>query len=861
MHKPTETLVVTPYSLSFSEHQHLNEVVGTGPFRVMSLFELKGRSLLGGIGHLLGAKAEKYYLYYDDPTLAPLEKVLIGLSIFLRGKSVFLITPSKEVTPVTKWNAFKCLLGIAVASLASLLFLVFTCLQIFILKLLPRRDLSFKPGAILYVYSSFSIGIKAGGSVAHIAGVINGFLNKGFELYYAGFSRPRLVDRDYKFIKIDRPNFFGYPTEINNFKLNQKIYRNLKRVVKKEISFIYQRMSVGNFSGVLLSRAFKVPLVLEYNGSEVWVSKNWNQKPFFAIWIFEAAENICFRHAQFIVTVSEVLKEELIDRGISEDRIIVYPNCVDTSLYNTELFPEEKKIEVRKKWDVSEDSFVVSFLGTFGRWHGVSILADAIKKMYDTQEDWLKKNKVRFLLIGDGLEMSKVQTTLKDVPSEYVRMTGLVEQKYGPELLSISNLLVTPQIQNEDGTRFFGSPTKLFEYMALGKAIIASDLEQIGEILKESIHIREIGQSDLETIEKSSAILTTPGSSDDIMKAIVKLRESDNLRKKIGDNAMVKVKENFTWDHHVDCILNHVCVSNFDKMPETAKKYYTLFKKEDPYGYKKRIDYTLNVVRRIKPKSILDFGCGTGELFTLPLAAKLPKIRIVAYDEDEVSVKYGQTHSFHDNIHFTSVNPITRGERFDLVILSEVIEHVHEPAHLLFQLKNLLTPEGKVLVTTPNGYGAFELLNTVQGLAKLALRFSPVEKIKRLSGDAEATLAISPHVQFFSEEHLEQVIHKAGFEVDEIKNRTFLCGFGLDFLDYVPGFSSANATVAEAIPRKLVSGWMYLLDSSPSSQQIGPESNEKLDSDFHKYENAYTNFKRKLNQRLYLNNIYPTEHS
>ena len=66
--------------------------------------------------------------------------------------------------------------------------------------------------------------------------------------------------------------------------------------------------------------------------------------------------------------------------------------------------------------------------------------------------------------------------------TEECLFTGLIPQEKGPQYLAVADILVAPHVPNPDGTPFFGSPTKLFEYMAMGRGIVASNLDQIGEV-------------------------------------------------------------------------------------------------------------------------------------------------------------------------------------------------------------------------------------------------------------------------------------------------------------------------------------------------------------------------------------------
>ena len=89
-------------------------------------------------------------------------------------------------------------------------------------------------------------------------------------------------------------------------------------------------------------------------------------------------------------------------------------------------------------------------------------------------------------MIGDGVKMPDVVRIIESAgharPRGPDRHCPAVAR--APSYLAACDILASPHVPNADGTPFFGSPTKLFEYMAMGKCIVASDLDQVGEILE-----------------------------------------------------------------------------------------------------------------------------------------------------------------------------------------------------------------------------------------------------------------------------------------------------------------------------------------------------------------------------------------
>lgn len=392
----------------------------------------------------------------------------------------------------------------------------------------------------LYLRTVYFLGVKSGGSVTHTAGVINA-LSGSIELDV--YSNDTLPDVQHK-VQIITPILKGIPV-LNELLYNFKVLNRFRKLKSGDYDFIYQRYSGESFNGARLSQRSGIPFVLEFNSSEVWKLQNWSKttnplknglKKFIQLPITRKIETYNLKRASLIVVVSEVLRDNLIEEGISASKILVNPNGVNPERFDL----PDKDPEILKKFGL-EDKFVVGFIGTFGKWHGVVELAHAAVRFFEKYPE--HRDEVRFLIIGSGKLFPEVETIIRNSPfADHIHLTGNVPQEESPRYLKCCDLFLSPHIPNPDGTRFFGSPTKLFEYMACGRPIIASALDQIADIFEHG----------------ESAHLVEPANIEELADAIAALRANENYRTKLAEGALELMRSTYTWERHVERILRRM---------------------------------------------------------------------------------------------------------------------------------------------------------------------------------------------------------------------------------------------------------------------------------------------------------------
>jgi glycosyltransferase involved in cell wall biosynthesis len=411
--------------------------------------------------------------------------------------------------------------GLALAAAESLLHLVDAFVK-------PRPSLLGRPAQILYLRSQLWLGLEGGGSVAHTAGVISGLEAAGVDVQVVSSDRLPGVAAP---TDVVRPEtwFDSWLREAEDLAYNVAFFGAALRAARRiRPRAIYQRHTAFNVSGALLSRLLRLPLVLEFNSSELWKGRYWGglrlTRPAALV------ERINLRAADLVVVVSEVLKVQAMAAGVPAQKVVVNPNGVDP----TQFRPDVDAAAVRSRLGL-DDTVVVGFSGTFGVWHGIPTLAEALAPVLRSRPQ------VRWLLIGDGPLRHLVEKAVKKHGLDgRVCMPGLVPHPEMPGYLAACDVLVSPHGRQADGGEFFGSPTKLFEYMAAGRPIVASRIGQIADVLQDG----------------ESALLVQPDDPQALCEAILRLVDDAGLRRRLSEGARRAAVDRHTWRQNAERVLD-----------------------------------------------------------------------------------------------------------------------------------------------------------------------------------------------------------------------------------------------------------------------------------------------------------------
>lgn len=296
-------------------------------------------------------------------------------------------------------------------------------------------------------------------------------------------------------------------------------------VLRFKPDFIYERYSLFTVSGLCIAKLFKLPFILEMNAPLSLEMKLYESLSFkkLAKWY---EDWMCYKSTKTVV-VSAAMRDIFLQQGFPVQKFSVIPNGVDPKYFH----PKVKGNTIRKSLNLKNE-FVVGFVGWMRKWHGIHFLVDAIAILQN------KIPSLRLLLVGDGPAVAELKTRSKKLGvAEKIIFIGPVTKNLVPNYIAAMDVAVQPDVTA------YASPIKLFEYLAMGKAIIAPRKQNIVEILEDGKH----------------ALLYSSQNEKELADKIETLYLDSELKNSLSVEAVKLVKEKgFYWQSNAKRIIKYI---------------------------------------------------------------------------------------------------------------------------------------------------------------------------------------------------------------------------------------------------------------------------------------------------------------
>ncbi len=307
------------------------------------------------------------------------------------------------------------------------------------------------------------------------------------------------------------------------------VIRLRKTIKEKNITLIYERYSLFMFASVWWAKRHNLPIVLEINDScQVQRVRSLTFKKLaekIEAWIFKNATGLVFISTRF----KEVAEQAYGDIANS----VVSPNGADLDKF---IIDETSGLALRSKLCI-EDKIVLGYVGAFVHWHGIDWFVDlACQKLKETPD-------LVLLLVGDGVAFEGIKNRVIEAGVEsQVILPGKVPHHEVSSFLSAMDLGILPDSND------YGSPMKLFEFMAMGKGMIAPDFSPIAEVVQDN----------------ATSWLFPASNKQACIDKVFEIVNDREAHQEVGKNARTYIENERQWKHNAEQLLSLVTTSETD---------------------------------------------------------------------------------------------------------------------------------------------------------------------------------------------------------------------------------------------------------------------------------------------------------
>jgi glycosyltransferase involved in cell wall biosynthesis len=280
---------------------------------------------------------------------------------------------------------------------------------------------------------------------------------------------------------------------------------------------LYERYALFHRAGRQVATALNIPHMLEVNAPLAEEQERFRGLRLKALAHKTEAETLC--RSDHIIAVSAAVREHALSLGASVKRVTVLPNGVDTSRFH----PGVDGRPVRERYDLVGRP-VIGFIGSLKPWHGVDFLLDAFGDIVAQRPD------AALLVVGEGPGLVSLRTRVaRDRLERRIILTGRVPHADIPGYLAAMDVTVAPYTAQNG---FYFSPMKVVESLAAGRPVVAPQLGQLTDLLRDGV----------------TGLLYPPGDRRAFVGRVIELL-NDPLRLQImGRAAATAAGKDFGWD-------------------------------------------------------------------------------------------------------------------------------------------------------------------------------------------------------------------------------------------------------------------------------------------------------------------------
>ena len=287
------------------------------------------------------------------------------------------------------------------------------------------------------------------------------------------------------------------------------------------ISLIYERYSLFMFISVWWAKRKNIDIILEINDScQVHRVRALTFKKLAArieCWIFKNATGLVFISSRF----KEVAEQAYGEIAPS----VVSPNAADLDKF---IIDKPAGIALRKELGIN-DKLVLGYVGAFVHWHGIDWFVDLICQHLPEHPDLV------LLLVGDGVAFEPIKARITEAGvGTQVILTGKVEHNKVANYLSAMDFGILPDSND------YGSPMKLFEFMAMGKGMIAPDFSPIAEVV----------------CDNENSWLFPAGDRNACIEKVLDIANNPTAHTQVGINARAYIERERQWKHNAAQLLS-----------------------------------------------------------------------------------------------------------------------------------------------------------------------------------------------------------------------------------------------------------------------------------------------------------------